>query len=449
MNHPFLEVLRSFSRSEALVFCGSAHSYADLCEAVDFWTGEFDRQDVFPGQVICMEAAYTPASCAALLALMTRRAIVVPLAPLPTAKRAEFLDLAQVEKVVGTGPDGTPVITPTGIAASHPLYERLRRTANGGLVLFSSGTTGRSKASVLDLSKVLGRYGAPRRGKSKRTMCFLTLDHIGGINTFLHTLSQGGTLITIPERTPEAVFSAIERDSVNVLPTSPTFLNLALISRAHERYSTRSLELITYGTEPMPAHTLRRLQHALPHVRLKQTYGLSELGIVPTRSRSDDSLWLELGKSGFDYKVIDDVLWIRSDMAMLGYLNASADFDEDGYFNTQDIVQVDGDYLRILSRKSELINIGGEKVYPGEVESVLLEMDNIAEATVCGLPSPVTGMVVKATVRLVEEEDPAQLSARVREHCRSRLEPYKVPLSVVVSAEHQYSDRFKKIRAPR
>ncbi|MFJ5532631.1 fatty acid--CoA ligase family protein [Streptomyces sp. NPDC093261] len=449
MNHQFLDLLGSFGSSEAMIFNGSACSYVDLEGMVASWAREFDRCDVRPGQVVCLEAAYTPASCGALLALMERRAIVVPLAPLPTAKRAEFLDVAQVEKVVTLGADGSPTIAPTEVTASHPLYGRLRRAATGGLVLFSSGTSGRSKASVLDLSRVLGRYGAPRRRKPKRTLCFLTLDHIGGINTFLHTLSQGGTLITIPERTPEAVFSAIERDSVNILPTTPTFLNLVLISRAYERFSTRSLELITYGTEPMPAHTLRRLHDALPDVRLKQTYGLSELGIMPTRSRSDDSLWLELGKAGFDYKVIDDVLWIRSDMAMLGYLNAPAEFDEDGFFNTQDVVQLDGDYLRILSRKSELINVGGEKVYPGEVENVLLEMDNIAEATVCGLPSPVTGMVVKATVRLVEEEDHQQVSARVREYCRSRLEPYKVPLSVEVSTARQYSERFKKIRASR
>ncbi|MFG2566030.1 fatty acid--CoA ligase family protein [Streptomyces sp. NPDC048567] len=445
MPHPFLARLESFRDSEAVAFEGRSYRYEDLLRLVDEWRGFLDRHQVRPGEVVTLEGAYSPQACAGLLALIERGVVVVPLTVLPAAKRAEFLDVAEVEVVVRVDEGGVHRCERTGRRADHALYGELRDAGRPGLVLFSSGTTGRSKASVLDFDKVLARYGEPTR--PSRILSFLSLDHIGGVNTLLHTLSQGGTVVTVAERTPEAVFAAIAEHRVQILPTTPTFLNMVLISGAHERYATDSLKLVTYGTEPMPLQTLRRLGEALPGVRLKQTYGLSELGILPTRSRGDDTLWVKLGTAGFEHRIIDNILWIRSEMAMLGYLNAPAPFDEDGFFNTQDVVEVDGDWVRILGRNSEIINVGGEKVYPSEVESVLLEVENIAEATVSGRPSPVTGMVVKATVQLVEDEDRRSVTRRVREYCGQRLEAYKVPVLVEVSAAPQHSERYKKIRS--
>lgn len=439
--HP--RTLRRFGISPAIVFHGEVHTYADLVGMVDEWRGHLDGSDVQSGQVVALEAAYSPQACAALVALIERGAIVVPLSSLPPAKRDDLLETAQVELVITIDSEERRC-SRTQRVADHELYGRLREAGAPGLVLFSSGTTGRSKASVLDFTKVLGRYGEPR--SPRRILSFLSLDHIGGINTLFHTLSQGGSIVTVPERTPDVVFAAIAAYGVEVLPTTPTFLNMVLITGAHERHSTETLELITYGTEPMPLSTLRRLRTALPHVRFKQTYGLSELGILPTKSKSDDTLWLKLGSSGFDHKIVDGILWVRSDMAMLGYLNAPADFDDDGFFNTQDVVETEGDYIRIVGRRSEVINVGGEKVYPSEVEGVLLQAANVAEATVTGMPSHVTGMVVRATVQLVEPEDQRALARRLRAHCARHLELFKVPAVVDVSTAPQYSERFKKIR---
>ena len=441
----FLDRLTLFGDADAVVFGGRTYSYKDLLRSVDDWRDFLVGHGIAAGDVVSIEGRSSVHMCAGLIALVERGAIVVPLTPLPPAKRQEFHEVAQIEVIIQVGDDGERTCERTGVRADHELYGRLRGEGHPGLVLFSSGTSGRSKASVLDFDKVLGRYGEPRR--PQRILSFLNLDHIGGINTLLHTLSQGGAIVTVGDRTPDGVFATIAEHRVEVLPTTPTFLNMVLISGVLERYSTESLKLITYGTEPMPLRTLQRLKAALPNVRFKQTYGLSELGILPTRSRSDDTLWVKIGGAGFEYKIIDNVLWIRSNMAMLGYLNAPAPFDEDGFFNTQDVVETDGDYIRILGRRSEIINVGGEKVYPAEVESVLFELPNIAEVTVSGQPSHITGMVVKATVQLVEEEDERSLRKRIRQHCRERLEPYKIPAVIEVSTAAQHSDRFKKIRS--
>ncbi|AGL20660.1 class I adenylate-forming enzyme family protein [Actinoplanes sp. N902-109] len=445
MEHPFLTRLAGFGSNEAVVFDGHVYDYTDLAGMVRDWQRYLTRQGVTAGTVVELASPCTVHGCAALIALVTLGAIVAPIGSPSPAKRAEYRDIARPEIVVAVSPDGDRQAEPSGMTAAHPLYDRLRADRRPGLVLFSSGTSGRCKASVLDFTKVLARYHG--RGRRQRILTFLSLDHIGGINTLLHTLSHGGTVVTVATRTPDAVFEALARHRVEVLPTTPTFLNMVLVSRAYERHQADALRLVTYGTEPMPVETLQRLRTALPGVRLKQTYGLSELGILPTKSRDDDTLWVKLGGAGFDHKIVDGILWIRSDMAMLGYLNAVADFDEDGYFNTQDVVEVDGDWVRILGRRSEIINVGGEKVYPNEVEGVLLQVPGVAEATVSGARSPVTGMIVRAVLRLADGADPEAVRRTARGHCRDELEPFKVPALIEVSDAAQHSDRFKKVRA--
>jgi len=110
-------------------------------------------------------------------------------------------------------------------------------------------------------------------------------------------------------------------------------------------------------------------------------------------------------------------------------------------------VEVDGEYLRILGRQSDVINVGGQKVFPAEVEAVLMAAGNIVEATVYGKPNPLMGSIVESKVSLEQEEDSVQLKSRLRRFCLERLEPFKVPMrfSVVSQSEH-YSDRAKKVR---
>jgi len=131
---------------------------------------------------------------------------------------------------------------------------------------------------------------------------------------------------------------------------------------------------------------------------------------------------------------------------MLGYLNASSPFTEDGWFNTGDRVEVDGEYIKILGRKSEIINVGGEKVYPAEVESVIQEMEHVAEVTVYGEKSSITGNIVCARVRLLNGESRREFSRRLKKHCRRRLQHYKVPVKVSFVDKKQHNGRFKKIR---
>ncbi|NUR29486.1 MAG: HAD-IB family hydrolase, partial [Catenulispora sp.] len=250
MTEWFFQRMHGFGASDAIVHDGRTWTYSDLLTMIESWRADLYRRDVRPGQVVVLEGPSSVEACAGLLALVATGAIVVPLTRLPAAKRAEFHEIAQVETVITVEPGRGRVYRNTGRIADHPLYDRLRDDEVPGLVLFSSGTTGRSKATVLDFSRALAKYGEVR--KAMRTLGFLNLDHIGGINTLLHTLSQGGAIVTLPDRSPDAVCAAIAAHRVEVLPTTPTFLNMLLISGAYQRHDLSGLRLITYGTEPMP-----------------------------------------------------------------------------------------------------------------------------------------------------------------------------------------------------
>jgi acyl-CoA synthetase (AMP-forming)/AMP-acid ligase II len=221
---------------------------------------------------------------------------------------------------------------------------------------------------------------------------------------------------------------------------------MILISGKYRRYDLSSLQLITYGTEPMSAATLRALTEALPGVQYKQTYGLTEAGILPTKSQSADSVWMKMGGQNYETKIVDDVLWIRSDAMMLGYLNAPSPFCPQGWLNTGDKVEVRGEYVRILGRESEMINVGGEKLYPMEVEELILQVENISDVVVSSKPNAITGRVVVASVQLIAPEDPRSVEQRVRRHCRQHLAPFKVPAMVSVTTESLCGSRFKKRR---
>jgi long-chain acyl-CoA synthetase len=439
-----LDRLSSFGEQTALVWNGHTISYAKLRASVDSWMKEFEARAMRAGDCVAFQGDYSPDTCALLIALITHGNIAVPLASTVKAQREEFLQIAEADGIFEFEGNELKGFQRLPAPSRHPLMEQLRSTRHPGLILFSSGSTGKSKASLLDFERLLEKFKRQRPGH--RTLTFLLLDHIGGLNTLLHTLTSGGTVVTTPDRSADAVCRTIQEQRIQLLPTTPTFLKMLLISDAYKRYDLSSLEVITYGTEPMPTSTLEHLHQVLPKVVLKQTYGLSELGILQTKSKDSASLLVKVGGEGYETKVVDNILWIRARSAMLGYLNAPSPFDAEGWFNTGDLVEVEGEYLRILGRKSEIINVGGEKVYPAEVESVLLEMDNVRDAVVSGKLNPVTGNVVVAKLLLDRPEDPVQLRRRVREFCKDRLAPYKVPAFVELVDDRLHNDRFKKAR---
>jgi len=439
-----LQRMREAGEHPALAFRDREMSYRWMCDRVENWMARLDVLGV-GRDVVSIESDYSADACAVLLALIQRQCIVVPLDPrLPDVRTEHALRVADVQVRLRAA-DRWRVDRIAGVP-SHALIAKLLADGRPGLVLFTTGSTGEPLAALHDVARLLKRFEVPRQGR--RTITFLLFDHIGGQNTLFHTLASTGTLVLPDGRHPDAVCQAIESHRVELLPTSPTFLNLLLLSEAHRRYDLSSLTTITYGTEPMPEATLQRLREVLPQVRLLQTYGLTELGILKSASRSSDSLWVRLGGEGIETRVVDGRLHVRAGSAMLGYLNAPSPYDDEGWMDTRDVVEVDGEYVRFLGRQSEVINVGGLKVYPAEVEGVLLELPYVADVTVRGEAHPITGQIVVARVTLAADMLVGELRRRLRSDCADRLEPWKIPSKVEVAAGLQHGERFKRRRVP-
>ena len=425
----------------AIVSDGKEYSFGDINykynEAVSF----IDRAGIQPGSVVAIVAEFSPLSIAMMLALIERTVILVPIS-FVVKNIDDYLRISQAQFVIYAENDYK--IETINRTVDHPMLLDLIKRNSAGIIFFSSGTTGEPKAALHNLDHLMKKFMT--QGRKIKMLTFLLFDHEGGFNTIMHALSSGSMIATLRERSPEEVCNIIEKYKIELLPTSPTFLNMLIISRAYERYDLSSLRIISYGTEPMPETTLKRLHEIFPDVKLKQTYGLSELGVMSTKSENSESLWMKIGGDGFEMKIVDGILYIRTQSAMLGYLNAPSPFDEDGWFNTKDRVEEKDGYIRILGRTTDLINVGGNKVYPNEVESVLLSFAGVKDAHVYGEANPITGMSVVADVSVDEENNNREFIKKLRRFCGEKLESFKRPTAICLKNENFASPRFKKIR---
>ena len=169
--------------------------------------------------------------------------------------------------------------------------------------------------------------------------------------------------------------------------------------------------------------------------------------IVKTKSKSSTSLLIKFEDLDQNVKIVDNELWIKSKTQVLGYINHNNDsFTDNGWFKTGDLVEEkDNGYYKIIGRKSKIINVGGEKVFPSEVEKVILDLDYILDCTAYAKDNPITGQVV--AVRVVVKSlntDIKQLKKNIKSHCKKFLERYKVPAEIIISDKINYSSRFKK-----
>jgi len=199
--------------------------------------------------------------------------------------------------------------------------------------------------------------------------------------------------------TPDAVAAAIARHRVAVLPATPSFLNLLLLSDSAGKHDLSSLRIVPYGAEPMPDGLLTRLRARLPEVEFIQKFGTSETGALPVKG-GGPRLILPAPGPDFAHRILDGELWISSPARALGYLSGQpGGFEPAGWFRTGDLAEEQSDgSLRILGRCSEIINVGGEKVLPGMVEGILLAHPLVADCRVFAQANAVLGQMVAADV---------------------------------------------------
>jgi acyl-CoA synthetase (AMP-forming)/AMP-acid ligase II len=429
----------------AFIHEGREVSYGAVVAKVDAFRARAADAGVTRGQTVVVLGDYSPEVFCTMLALAQQGAVVIPLTRQSVIEESVALGVSGCDWYIEFDTAGRDFsISHRGLASDNALLAEFRQRGTPGLVLFSSGSTGKPKGILHDFNQVAEKFRKQRAPVV--AIPFLMIDHFGGINTILAITASLGTVVTVADRSVANICSAIARYKVELLPATPSFLTLLMASGLYAEFDLSSLKRITYGTEVMPQSTLDRVRAAFPAVNLLQTYGLSEVGVLRSQSRDDGSLWVRIGGEGFQTKVVDNVLWIKSDYAMVGYLNAPSEFDADGWFNTQDQVEVDGEYFRILGRVTDMINVGGQKVYPAEVESVILDLDNVQDVAVFGEKHALLGQIVVAKIVLEQPEPVDSVKKRVRQACLAHLNSFKVPAKVVLAEGVLHSARQKKVR---
>lgn len=412
-----------------LIRNGEALRFSDIASQHDI-----DLSRLRKGDVVAVVGDFDPQSILTLLRLVELGAIIVPLTEETHAEHDYFFNSAHVDAVVRDGR-----VNRRRQDGSHALIQELRNKDHPGLILFTTGTTGRPKAILHDVTLFLRRYETPR--PALRTIGFLSFDHIGGINTLLHTLFNKGVVVSPASRSVESVLEVCRKHRVQVLPATPTFLRMMLMSGAVPGEVPSCLEVITYGTERMDQPTLDDLCRLLPRVDVRQTYGMSELGIVRVKSEARDSLFMKVGGEGVETRVVQNVLHIRSTTRMLGYLNAPSPFDSDGWYDTRDIVEEKNGYYRIVGRTGDVINVGGLKFTISDVERVALRFPGVSLVRAYPRENPITGQHVELAVQPIEQG--AVDTDALRSYLESQLQSHMVPRRIRIESV-SVNHRFKR-----
>jgi acyl-CoA synthetase (AMP-forming)/AMP-acid ligase II len=311
-------------------------------------------------------------------------------------------------------------------------------------ILFTSGTTGRSKGALcahrqsLDAPAAWAECGQVT--SDDRYLCINPFFHNFGYKAgILACLQTGATLIPQLTFDPEKAMQAVQDHRITVLPGPPTIYQTLLDHPKRGDYDLSSLRFAVTGAAVIPVVLIERMQSELDIDIVLTAYGLTEASGFGTMCRADDdavTVATTCGRPIADFELRigehDEVL-LRGPNVMLGYLDdpeaTSAAIDSDGWLHTGDVGAVDdAGNLKITDRLKDMYICGGFNVYPAEVEQVLARLDGVAESAVIGVPHERLGEVGKAFV--VAKPGATLDEEAVIAYTRQHLANFKMPRSV-------------------
>ncbi|MCF6387822.1 3-((3aS,4S,7aS)-7a-methyl-1,5-dioxo-octahydro-1H-inden-4-yl)propanoate--CoA ligase FadD3 [Mycobacterium sp. MBM] len=311
-------------------------------------------------------------------------------------------------------------------------------------ILFTSGTTGRSKGvrcahrQSLDASAAWAACG--QLSSDDRYLCINPFFHNFGYKAgILACLQTGATLYPLLTFDPEQAMKAVAEHQITVLPGPPTIYQTLLDHPRRGEHDLTSLRFAVTGAAVVPVVLIERMQSELDIDIVLTAYGLTEASGFGTMCSADDdavTVATTCGRPIADFELrLDDSgeVLLRGPNVMLGYLDdpeaTAAAIDADGWLHTGDIGTLDeAGNLTITDRLKDMYICGGFNVYPAEIEQVLARLDGVSEAAVIGVADQRLGEVGKAfvVVKPGAQLDEATVIAYTREH----LANFKVPRSV-------------------
>jgi acyl-CoA synthetase (AMP-forming)/AMP-acid ligase II len=474
---------------EALVDGDVRFTWAELADRAGVLARFFVAGGVRPGDRVAVQAPNTFHWVLAALGALSAGAVLVPVSTRFTAAEAadvirrtrpsalvvaeEFLGVDRLAELRAAGESGPPTVlrtpvprpsgasgpdgigwaeidrraarVPTELAVARAAAVRPEQVAD---IVFTSGTTGRSKGAMSSHAQALGVARAWARCAE-----LTSADRYLVINPFFHSfgykagilacLLTGATIVPMPVFDVERALELVERERISVLPGPPTLYRSLLDSPSRARRDLSSLRLAVTGAATVPVTLIEEMRRELTFHQVLTAYGLTE-AVVATMCRPDDDpvtvahscgravAGMQLRIDSGDGSDTGEVL-LRGPNVMLGYLDdpaATAEaVDPEGWLHTGDVGRLDErGYLRITDRLKDMYVCGGFNVYPAEVEQALARLDRVAESAVIGVPDERLGEVGRAFV--VPRPGAALTDHEVIAYCRERLAGYKVPRRV-------------------
>ena len=403
---------------------GVSASYGELIARAARAGEDLARSGVREGDVVALGVEFGVDAAARWLALLRARAVaaLVPcLCPLDDPR----VTGACAAWHWGPGVDLRRLDAP----ADHALLFGLRRSGKPGLVLFTGGTTARPKAVLHDADEFLAARESSTT-RDYRLLSIMPMQHVGGLDTLVRLWWSGATLVVPQARAPLAVAEAIVDGGVEVLVTPPSFLNLFCLAGPICIEAGAILRVVAFGAEPMPPSLLTRMNARWPRTQFRQRFGATEVG--PISVGGGDGTDFAIDPAQAEHRIVDGELWVRARGQMLGYLNApESGLTPDGWFATGDqVVQLPGGFLRVRGRCNTVVNVGGVKVLPEEIERALAGVDGVAAIRAYGQPHAIMGQTMTIEVVAGPGIDRAELRIRLRAEAARVLESHQRPVAI-------------------
>ena len=318
------------------------------------------------------------------------------------------------------------------------------------LVLFTTGTSGDPKGTKLTLANVSAAAEGINQFTGLRAsdieIISLPMYHsfgLGRLRCILHAGCKGYVIRSMFR--PEVLLKAIADEKATVFAQVPAGFRLLMLWGERVRKYTESVRMVEIGSAPMTVEEKRRVLDLLPGARICHHYGLTEasrslfmeyseaerLGKLDSIGRPSPNVAVKLVKSG-DYPENTGLIAIKGPHVSTGYIG---DLLKEGldWLTTEDIGRIDEDgYYYYVGRTSDVINIGGYKVYPTEVESVLDRHADLSESAVTAGSSQDVGRDNQIIAFIVPHKRTDFSERDVREHLKTRLEAYKIPSKFVL-----------------
>lgn len=397
------------------------------------------------------QSAWRHAHAVGLCAAPDARALAAALAAARTGTPMVLLPPAPTTDVLAAVEDRIALDWMVGGPDEGPRSARSATSLPPGTVVIATSGTGGAPKIVRHTWSSLARPVRVRTDLSGSVWLLTYPYHLyAGMQVVLHAWLNRGTLVTLPEsREPDAIVALAARARVTHVSGTPSFFRRLMMLPDHSRLASLPLAQITLGGERVTQPVLDALRAMFPHARLVHIYATTELGrcfaIEDGREGFPSAMLAGPTRDGVSLRVRGDELEVRPSGSHGSLLAGDSAGSESDWIATGDLVEVSGDRVRFVGRRTDFINVGGNKVNPHRVEEVLRRFENVRDVRVYGKASALVGQLVAAEV-VIEGIDEEQARTRIQELANQHLSEPERPRFIRFVGRIELSAAGKMVR---